>query len=260
MKRFFISSLFFFSFLQFLFAGESPASRNYFELRVYHFAGKEQETVLDDFFKNALLPALHRTNRKLIGVFKPLANDTADDKKIYVLIPHQSLKHFVGLAKKLQNDADYLTAGAAYINAPFDRPVYSRMETILLYAFEGMHGIAKPQLTGSRLENIYELRSYEGHTEKIFQNKVDMFNKGDEVGLFKKLNFNAVFYSEVIAGPKMPNLMYMTSFNNMKERDEHWKAFGSHPEWKKLSTDPVYQHNVSKNEITFLRAAEYSDL
>ncbi|MES2882281.1 MAG: NIPSNAP family protein [Bacteroidota bacterium] len=260
MKRFLFTMSFLICFLQFLSAGELPASRNYFELRVYHFVSNEQEIILDDFFQHALIPALHRNNRKLIGVFKPLANDTAADKKIYVLIPHQSLKDFTGLGKKLQSDTGYLLKGAGYINAPYDKPAYSRMESILLYAFEGMQGIAKPQLSGSRMENVYELRSYEGHTEKIFQNKVDMFNKGDEVGLFKKLNFNAVFYSEVIAGSKMPNLMYMTSFNNMKERDEHWKAFGSHPDWIKLKSDPAYQNNVSKNEITFLRAAAYSDL
>ena len=32
----------------------------------------------------------------------------------------------------------------------------------------------------------------------------------------------------------MPNLMYMTSFENKAARDEHWKTFGSDPEWKKL--------------------------
>lgn len=249
-----------FSFFQFANANAPAASRDYFEMRVYHFANHEQETIIDEFLKNAFLPALHRNNRKLIGVFKALANDTAADKRIFVLIPHKSIKDFTELPQKLEKDKAYLTAGATYLNAPYDKPVYTRMETILLYAFEGMPSLAKPQLGGSRADNIYELRSYEGHTEKIFRNKVEMFNKGDEVGLFKRLGFNAVFYSEVIAGSRMPNLMYMTSFNNKADRDEHWKTFGSDPAWKKLSSDPYYQHNVSRNEITFLRATEYSDL
>ena len=130
----------------------------------------------------------------------------------------------------------------------------------MVKAFERMPWVAKPQLTGNRMDHIYELRSYEGHTEKIFQNKVDMFNAGGEVDLFKRLGFNAVFYSEVIAGATMPNLMYMTSFNNMKEREEHWKTFIADPEWKTISGNPKYQHNVSKNTITFLRPTEYSDL
>jgi hypothetical protein len=116
-----------------------------------------------------------------------------------------------------------------------------------------------PHLKGERKNRVYELRSYESHTEKIFKNKVQMFNEGDEIGLFKRLNFNAVFYSEVIAGSKMPNLMYMTCFENKEDRDEHWKNFVADPQWKKLSAIPEYQNNVSKNEQIFLRPAAYSD-
>ena len=77
--------------------------------------------------------------------------------------------------------------------------------------------------------------------------------------IFKRLNFNAVFYSEVIAGTKMPNLMYMTTFENMQDREEHWKTFVAHDEWKKLSAMPEYQNNVQHIDITFLRPASYSD-
>ena len=108
-------------------------------------------------------------------------------------------------------------------------------------------------------ERVYELRSYESATEKIFQNKVHMFNEGDEIGLFKRLNFNAIFYAEVVAGSKMPNLMYMTSFENMADRDAHWKSFGSDPVWKKLSAMSEYKNNVSHIDIMFLRPTDYSD-
>ena len=86
-----------------------------------------------------------------------------------------------------------------------------------------------------------------------------MFNEGGEIALFKSLNFNAAFYSEVIAGANMPNLMYMTCFENMADRSEHWKQFSSHPDWKKLSSLPEYQGNVSRNNISFLYPADYSD-
>jgi hypothetical protein len=86
-----------------------------------------------------------------------------------------------------------------------------------------------------------------------------MFNEGGEVALFKRLNFNAVFYGDVIAGSRMPNLMYMTSFENMTERDAHWKTFSDDPEWKALSSRTEYQNNVSKIDINLLRATDYSD-
>jgi hypothetical protein len=106
---------------------------------------------------------------------------------------------------------------------------------------------------------VYELRSYESYTEKIYRNKVKMFNDGDEVGLFKRLGFNAVFYADVIAGSRMPNLMYMTTFSNQAIHDEKWKSFREDPQWKKLSGMEEYQHNVSKNTIYLLRPTEYSD-
>jgi len=128
-----------------------------------------------------------------------------------------------------------------------------------LHAFEKMPHPALPQLSAPKAERVYELRSYESPTEQYHISKVQMFNAGGEVSLFKRLNFNAVFYADVLAGSHMPNLMYMTTFNSKADRDAHWKTFGSDPEWKALSAKPEYQHNVSKAEITFLHPTDYSD-
>jgi hypothetical protein len=86
-----------------------------------------------------------------------------------------------------------------------------------------------------------------------------MFNEGGEMEIFTRLNFNPVFYSEVVAGGKMPNLMYMTTFENKEDRDAHWDAFRVDPAWKRMSSLPEYQNNVSHSDITFLRPADYSD-
>jgi hypothetical protein len=138
-------------------------------------------------------------------------------------------------------------------------PPYARIENILLKSFPLAPALIQPKLAGPRNERVYELRSYESATENIFVNKVKMFNEGGEIALFKRLNFNAVFYASVIAGSRMPNLMYITSFENMADRDAHWKTFSADPEWKKLSSMPEYQNNVSKIDITFMRATAYSD-
>ena len=114
-------------------------------------------------------------------------------------------------------------------------------------------------LNGARKDRIYELRSYESPSEAYFKNKVDMFNAGGEVKLFKRLGFNAVFYGEVLSGPKMPNLMYMTTFANQESRDAHWKEFVDAPEWKELISMSKYDNNVSHIDITFLYPTEYSD-
>lgn len=238
---------------------QKRSNREFYQLTVYHFANATQEAMLDGYLQKALLPALHEGGTRNIGVFKSIDNDTATDKRIYVVVPIKSPGQLSKITDMLDKNAAYQSNAAEYMDAPYNAPAYQRMEVILLKAFKLAPQMQLPQLTGPREQRVYELRSYESATEKIFRNKVHMFNEGDEIGLFKKLNFNAVFYSEVIAGAHMPNLMYMTTFESKADRDAHWKAFGESPEWKKLSSMPKYQHNVSHIDITFLRPTSYSD-
>lgn len=233
--------------------------KEFYQVTIYRYTRPQQEVLLDNYLQNALIPALHRLGIKNIGIFKDIANDTTEQKKLYVIIPATSVEKFYTITEKLSADKEYLQAGATYINAPVTASPYNRLETILLKSFKLAPTLKLPSLSGPRKDRVYELRSYESATEKIFQNKVHMFNEGDEIGLFERLNFNAIFYTEVIAGSKMPNLMYMTSFENMQQRNEHWKKFSDDPYWKKLSSMPEYQQNVSHIDINFLRPTEYSD-
>ena len=237
----------------------AKAEREFYQLTVYHYSNSSQEKIIDNYLQNALLPALHKMNIKNIGVFKNHSNDTLADKTMYVLMPVKSLDDMLKVSSKLSIDKDYQSAGSEYLNAVYTTAPYSRIETVLLHAFSLAPELQLPKLNGPRKDRIYELRSYESATEKIFRNKVQMFNEGDEVGLFKRLNFNASFYGEVIAGNKMPNLMYMTCHENKTARDANWKNFVDDSYWKKLSAMPEYQHNVSHIDISFLYPTEFSD-
>lgn len=237
----------------------AKTERDFYQLTIYHFSGDSQVKVIDNYLQNALLPALHKINIRNIGVFKNRSNDTLADKTMYLLVPVRSLEELMKISSKLTTDRAYQAAGTEYLDAVYTSPPYSRMETILLQAFSRAPELQLPKLNSARKDRIYELRSYESATEKIFKNKVDMFNEGDEIGLFKRLNFKASFYGEVIAGGKMPNLMYMTCHENKTARDANWKNFGNDPDWKKLSAMSEYQHNVSHIDISFLYPTEYSD-
>lgn len=241
----------------FSFAGKPD--REFYQLMVYHYNNETQQRVLDNYLQNALLPGLHRAGITGVGIFKAITNDTAVDKLLYVFMAVKSLNRIITIWDKLGKDTAYQSAGAEYVNAIYTNPPYTRIETIFLRAFPLAPQMQWPSLKSPMEERVYELRSYESATEKIFQNKVQMFNEGDEIGLFKKLKFNAIFYSSVIAGGKMPNLMYMTCFENMADRDTHWKTFSNDPFWKELSSKPEYKNNVSHIDITFLRPVSYSD-
>ncbi len=235
------------------------APRDYYQIQVFRLNGKIQEEKVDNFLKNAYLPALHRAGIQKVGVFKPIESDTTSGKRIYVWIPFKSLEHFAKIQDELANDKQFQTSGSDFLGAPFDHVPFVRKESILLKAFPDAPEYFIPTFKTSPSERIYELRSYEGPTENLFRQKVKMFNRGGEIKLFKSQDFNAVFYAEVISGSTMPNLMYLTTFADMPAHDAHWKAFSNHPDWKALSAMPEYKNTVSKAVIILTHPTDYSD-
>lgn len=233
--------------------------KEYYELKTYTIKNDTQEKMVDDYLKNAYMPALKRIGIENIGVFKVRPDKFKISDKIYILIPFQSLAEFEKLEAMLAVDKAYLTTGADYINTTHDKKPFERISSVLLRAFTDMPKIKPSEIEGSRANRVYELRSYEGPTEAMYRRKVDMFNEGGEVELFENLGFNAVFYADVISGDKMPNLMYMTTFTNMEKRDALWKDFVDSDKWKEISVMDKYLNTVSHADIDLLYPTEYSD-
>ncbi len=237
----------------------SEESREFYQLKIYSFNSEDQVKATDNYLKDSYLPALKEQGINDVGVFKLRTEKEDTIQKTYVLVPFSDLDQFINLEANLSKSENYLSTGKEYINASHDKPPYHRIESILLRAFSDMPIMQASKLDGPRSERIYELRSYESSTEKYYKNKVDMFNEGGEIKLFDRLEFNAVFYAEVISGGKMPNLMYMTTFSDQQSRDEHWKAFGEAPEWKELIAMKKYENNMSHIDIFSLYPTAYSD-
>lgn len=239
-------------------AQKGKVKNHFFELKVYEYKTVQQEQVIDEFLSKAYLPFLHKNGFQKIGVFSHYS-DSVLPKKIYVLIPHNTLADIPKLQKSFLTDTNVMERGKGYVDASSASPAYDRMVTYILEGFRLAPSLMLPNLKSSHQDRVYELRSYESASEKKYWKKVEMFNEGGEIDLFARLNFNAIFYAEVISGPTMPNLMYMTSFENMNDRNEHWKAFSNDPKWKALLAMKEYDQTVSKNVTLFLRAKSYSD-
>jgi len=236
------------------------SGQDYYAIKMYKLNDLTQTQRVEAFLKNAYIPALHRAGVAKVGVFKPIESDTVSGNIVIVWIPFRSLQEFEGLQQKLDNDTKFQADGADYIEATYDKPPFGRIETTLLKAFSHMPQFAVPPHKTPPSERIYELRSYQGPTEKMFRKKVEMFNEGGEIKIFSSLNFNAVFYAEVIAGSTMPNLMYMTTFPDMKTHDELWNAFRNHPDWKVLSSVEKYKNTVSGIVRYLLHPTDYSEI
>lgn len=236
-------------------------AQEFYELKKYTVASAEQAARLDDYLQNAYIPAAKKAGVARVGVFKPVASDKDNyGKLVFVLTPYASLSLFERLPSILSKNKEYLSKGKDYIDAPYNNPPYQRIESTLLRAFSGAPKHVKPALSTPAAERVYELRSYEGATERLHLNKVAMFNEGSEIELFKRLGFNAMFYGESLAGKDQPNLVYMTTFENMKSRDKHWDTFKTDAQWLKLKDDPKYQNNVSGRWTYLLYPTDYSEL
>ncbi len=87
-----------------------------------------------------------------------------------------------------------------------------------------------------------------------------MFNDAGEVTLFKELDFNPVFFAEVISSAHMPHLIYMTTFDDTASQEERWNAFREHPDWIKMKALDRYQNTVSSITKYLMYPTDYSDI
>ena len=230
----------------------------YYELRLYHTLVGPKQKLLNDFLRDVAIPAMNRSGMGPIGVFNVLYGPNSPT--LYLLIPHQTIESFATASARLAADAEYQRAGASFLNLPLSDPGYIRMEISLMQAFEKMPRLEAPAAAAMKKSRIFELRTYESHSEKAGKKKVEMFNAGGEIPIFRRTGLQPVFFGETLAGPKMPNLTYMLVFENMPERDKSWERFRDDPEWKKLSANPIYADTVSNITDIFLRPAPYSQI
>ncbi|HYP14235.1 MAG TPA: NIPSNAP family protein, partial [Bryobacteraceae bacterium] len=114
---------------------------------------------------------------------------------------------------------------------------YTRMEVSLLRASKAVPRIEVPAAREGSSTRIFEIRTYESNNSKTLARKIRMFDEG-EIDLFRKIGMHPVFFGETIAGRNMPNLCYMLAYDDLAAREKAWATFVSHPEWKKMSSQP----------------------
>lgn len=66
------------------FSKSNAIPREYYLIQVYHCSSQKQIEHIDVFMKSTYLPYLHEAGIPKVGVFTPIDNDTAVDKKVYV--------------------------------------------------------------------------------------------------------------------------------------------------------------------------------
>src|SRR5574340_1697495 len=184
------------------------ARKQLYELRLYQLASAEKQKAWDDFLRDAAVGAWNRLGIQPVGVFRMAEGDSPN---LYVLLPHAALGSMMTAQTRLLADAEFQKAGAAVLDGPMSDPAYLRMESWLLLAFDRVPKVETPTSKDTR---VFQLRIYESHNGKKAKKKVEMFNEGGEIDLFRRLGMAPVFFGETLIGSNMPNLTYMLGFDD----------------------------------------------
>lgn len=236
-----------------------PPAREYYELALYRLRRGPKQKAFEKFMEQAAIPALNRAGVGPVGVFNVMAGP--DNPTAYVLLPLKTPEGLLDSNHRILADPEFQTAGKEFLSASPDSPAFIRAESSFMIAFEGMPRLEIPAAAANNGPRIFELRTYESHGRRANLSKVEMFNNG-EIAIFRRNGLAPVFFGESLVGPRLPNLTYMLTFENMAARDKNWAAFVADPEWKKLSTTPGYTDPeiVSNISNVFLRPAPCSQI
>ncbi len=229
------------------------------ELRTYTLVDGAAEEKLDGYLEKALLPALARQGIGPIGAFDQASEAEDGSIQVMLLLPGPDVETVTRATAKLADDEEFSRAAADYLSTPAKQPVVKRIQSELLLSFDCWPQVAVPQQKKDGKDRLFELRVYESPTENLGELKVEMFNAG-EVPIFLDSHIMPVFMGQALIGDKMPNLTYMTVYDNDQARKAGWDNFRSHPDWKVLSAVPKYKGTVSKIHKSDWIPKSYSQL
>ncbi len=228
------------------------------ELRRYRLRNGALATRFAAYAKDALVPALGRVGLSPIGAWNVSLGP--DSPTLHLLLPHPDAASVVTLDARLEADGEYRKAAAASLVLPPVDPPFLSCDTSLHAAVGTMPGIEKPTGASAGKDRVFELRTYRSATEASSRRKIEMFEAGGELGLFRRVGLNTVFFGRDLAGQGLPSLTYMVVFADDEARLKAWAAFREHPEWVRMRDDPRYADTVSNIDSSLLRPTDYSQI
>ncbi|MDR1645264.1 MAG: NIPSNAP family protein [Tannerellaceae bacterium] len=223
----------------------SPAqtsSKEIYEWRIYSLT--EGNTSLDAFYQQTLIPAYNRQNIT-VGAFAP--HTKTDQEQRFYLFVYPNLAAFHKAKQTLWQDETFRKEAQPFYNASASQPAYSSFETFLCEAFDRVPRLIRPDQS----RTLFEFRNYKSPNEEANQRKVKMFN-ADEIAIFDQVGIHSVCYGEVLAGPRMPSLIYLTWYADEPARNEAWRKFAAHPDWARIRVLPEYAHTATDNRNLLL--------
>jgi hypothetical protein len=238
-------------------AGSADTSQpsRYFLLETYFLRNSTQLPRLHEFVSQGLLPALTKVHAGPKLFLEALVS--AHMPKYVAITGFSSIEEVTGLRATLAKDPAYRKAFAAWENGP--EPPYEHYTQTLLRATD----YCPPVEPSARRDKprVFELRVYHSPTWRQLAALHERF-AGPEIKIFHRVGIHPLLYTETAIGPNMPNLTYLTPFEDLAAREKAWDRFASDPEWVKVRKESVDRHGQISSviEITLLRSSPYSPI
>jgi hypothetical protein len=231
----------------------SPSGgKEIYEWRIYTLTGDGK--LLDSFFEETFLPAYNRKNIKC-GVFRLYKVKESEKEQRHLVFIYPDIETYFRIKKSIWEDREFRQKAQAFYDATAPAPVYSEFASYLSEAFDKIPVHRNPD----PLRTLFEIRIYHSPNEEANRRKVRMFNS-EEIDLFDKVAINSVLYGEILSGPNLPALLYLTWYRDENTRGEAWEKFRNHPDWKRMSALPEYAHTATRNQSIFLSPLPCSQL
>jgi hypothetical protein len=228
---------------------QAAAPREFYQVRRYSLMSGPQQKLTENFFANALIPALAKRAFGPVGAFR--LDIGPETPTYYLIFPGKELDSLARLDLDLAADQQFLDAAAPFWNATATAPAFQRVEISLLEAFAGWPKLTPPASAATKAKRIFQLRTYESPSNGEHVRKVEMFHSG-EFEIFLKAGFHPVFFGDTLAGSRMPNLTYMLAFSDTAELEARWDAFRNDADWKKLQANPRFAFDQIVTNISNL--------
>jgi len=219
-----------------------------YEWRIYSLTG--DGAVLDDFFKDVLIPAYNRCDVS-VGAFSLYKQEEVEQR--YLLFVYPCLQTYNKVRQTVWNDEAFQEAARPFFEATAPDPVFSKYETYLCEAFDKIPEMRMPD----KDRTLFEYRNYYSPNDEANKRKIKMFNTG-EIDLFDKAGINSVCYGEIFAGSRMPALIYLTWYKDEETRNIAWDVFGKNPDWQSMRSDPAFKNTATNNIVKLLSPMPYS--
>ena len=213
----------------------APAARSFLEITTWrlHNSDEDQSKRVSTYLESGLFPAVTRAGARPVAAMSNLIGP--DGPTLFSIVEYVSLAAMGEARIKIAADQEH-TAASEALAAGAGMP-FVTIESSLLENLSVMPQAVLPTDVATRKARVFELRIYESQSMAARVKKAKMFNDA-EIGVFQRLGMRPTLIGESVIGPRQPNITYMLSFDSLGDREKLWSAFGSDPEWKKISAPP----------------------